>query len=48
MTFVYRGQAYRTPNIVADPVWRTPQRSWDMRLMDFRIIQPEGPNRCRW
>jgi hypothetical protein len=48
MTFVYRGQAYRTPNIVADPVWRTPQRSWGMRLMDFRIIQPEGPNRCRW
>jgi hypothetical protein len=48
MTFVYRGQAYRTPNIVADPAWRTPERSWAMRLMDFRIIQSEGPNRCRW
>jgi hypothetical protein len=48
MTFVYRGQPYTTPNIVTDPVWRTPERSWAMRLMDFRIIQPDGPNRCRW
>ena len=21
---------------------------WEMGLMDFRLIQPEGPNRCRW
>ena len=35
-------------NIVTDPVWRTPERTWAMRLMDFRMIQPEGPNRCRW
>ena len=48
MTFTYRDQVYRTPNIVTDPVWRTPARTWAMRLMDFRIIQPEGPNRCRW
>lgn len=48
MTFVYQGQPYSTPNIVTDPVWRTPERSWAMRLMDFRIIQPEGPNHCRW
>jgi hypothetical protein len=48
MTLVYQGQVYSTPNIVADPVWRTPHRSWGMRLMDFRVIQPEGPNRCRW
>ena len=48
MSFAYRGEAYSTPNIVTDPVWRTPERSWAMRLMDFRIIQPEGPNRCRW
>jgi hypothetical protein len=48
MTFVYQGQVYNTQNIVADPVWRTPERTWAMRLMDFRIIQPEGPNRCRW
>jgi len=48
MSFVYRGQVYTTPNIVTDPVWRTPEQTWAMRLMDFRLIQPEGPNRCRW
>jgi len=48
MTFVYQGQAYSTANIVTDPVWRTTERTWAMRLMDFRLIQPEGPNHCRW
>jgi len=48
MAFVYGGQTYRTENIVTDPVWQTPRRDWEMRLMDFRLIQPEGPNRCRW
>ena len=48
MTFLYQGQVYATDNIVTDRVWRTMERSWAMRLMDFRLIQPEGPNRCRW
>jgi hypothetical protein len=48
MTFVYQGQVHATDNIVTDPVWRTTERNWAMRLMDFRLIQPEGPNRCRW
>jgi hypothetical protein len=48
MSFAYRGEVFSTPNIVTDPVWRTPERTWAMRLMDFRIIQSEGPNRCRW
>jgi hypothetical protein len=48
MSFVYRGELHSTPDIVTDPVWHTPERSWAMRLMDFRVIQPEGPNRCRW
>jgi hypothetical protein len=48
LEFVYAGEVYRTPDIVEDPVWRTPARSWAMRLLDFRVIQPEGPNRCRW
>jgi hypothetical protein len=48
MAFVYRGQEYSTPNVVTDPQWRTPERTWAMGLMDFRVIQPEGPNRCRW
>jgi hypothetical protein len=48
LEFAYAGEVYRTPDIVEDPVWRTPARSWAMRLLDFRVIQPEGPNRCRW
>lgn len=48
MTFEYRGILHTTPNIVDDPLWRSGRRDWEMRLMDFRAIQPEGPNRCRW
>jgi hypothetical protein len=48
MTFEYRGRNYSTGDIVNDPVWRTNARDWEMALMDFRVIQPSGPNRCRW
>jgi hypothetical protein len=48
MTFEYRGEVHSTDNIVADPVWRTRGRDWEMRLMDFRVIQASGANRCRW
>ena len=42
------GREHATDDIVNDPVWRTPARDWEMRLMDFRVIQEEGPSRCRW
>jgi hypothetical protein len=48
MTFEYRGQVYSTGNITADPEWRTPHRDWAMRLLDFRVIQSQGANECRW
>lgn len=48
LTFEYRGMIYSTNDIVNDPVWRTEAPDWAMRLMDFRVIQPDGPNRCRW
>lgn len=48
ITFVHNGITYSSDDIVNDPVWRTPNRNWEMYLMDFRIIQPEGPNQCRW
>jgi hypothetical protein len=48
LQFDYQGQRYTTPNIVTDPIWQTPQRSWEMVLMDFRVIQTQGPNQCRW
>jgi hypothetical protein len=48
VAFEYRGRQYATDDIVRDPVWRTRGRDWEMRLLDFRVIQPDGANRCRW
>ena len=48
LTFEYRGVVHSTADIVNDPAWRTPARDAEMRLLDFRVIQPGGPNRCRW
>jgi hypothetical protein len=51
LTFKYRGVPHETEDITKDPVWRTEERTWEMVLMDFRVIQPGGPNRpnrCRW
>lgn len=48
LTFEYNGVTYVTDDIVNDPTWRTSGRDLEMRLMDFRLIQPDGPNRCRW
>ena len=48
LTFEYRGRIYSTKDIVKEPVWRTYERSWEMVLMDFRVIQPTEPNQCRW
>lgn len=46
--FEYRGGIHSTNDIVKDPAWRTEGRTWEMMLMDFRVIQPDGPNQCRW
>ena len=48
MTFEYRGQVHSTADIARDPAWRPTRRDWAMRLMDFRVVQAEGANRCRW
>lgn len=48
LAFEYRGAVHMTADIVNDPAWRTRARDLEMRLLDFRAIQPEGPNRCRW
>ncbi|HEU4681670.1 MAG TPA: hypothetical protein VFS51_07995 [Gemmatimonadales bacterium] len=48
MTFEYQGRLYETEDIAKDPVWRTDRRDWEMALMDFRVIQLDGANRCRW
>jgi hypothetical protein len=48
LVFEYQGQRYETADIVQDPRWRTDRRDWEMIFMDFRAIQPDGPNQCRW
>lgn len=48
LTFEYRGTRHSTSDVTNDPVWRTRGRDWEMRLMDFRVIQSDGPNACRW
>jgi hypothetical protein len=48
LKFEYRGEVYTTKDIVKDPEWHTEDRNWEMVLMDFRAIQPGGPNQCRW
>ena len=46
--FVHNGVEYASADIVNDPTWKTPNRTWETYLMDFRIIQPDGANQCRW
>jgi hypothetical protein len=48
LTFEYRGEVHSTTDITRDPAWQTRTRDWPMRLMDYRVIQPGGPNACRW
>ena len=48
ITFEYGGTTYATDDIAQEAAWRSRGRDWEMRLMDFRIIQGAGPNRCRW
>ncbi|MEL6137847.1 MAG: hypothetical protein AAFR42_10615 [Cyanobacteria bacterium J06628_6] len=48
ITFVHNGVTYTSQDIVNDATWQTPLQTWEMYLMDFRVIQPTGPNQCRW
>lgn len=49
ITFDYQGVVTRSPDITQDPQWQVEHWDWEMRLMDFRVIQAgEGPNACRW
>ncbi|MGI9521125.1 MAG: hypothetical protein ACR2PG_05695 [Hyphomicrobiaceae bacterium] len=49
MTIAYKGNVTQSANIVEHPGWRVNSWDWEMRLMDFRVIQSDsGPNTCRW
>jgi hypothetical protein len=39
---------YATENIIEEPDWQVDSFDWEMRLLDFRVIQPERANGCRW
>ena len=46
--FVHNNTVYLSQDITQDPTWGTPRSTWETYLMDFRIIQPQGPIECRW
>lgn len=48
MVFEYDGKVYATDNIIEEPDWQVDGYDLEMKLMDFRVIQPQGPNRCSW
>ena len=46
--FRYQGRHTVTEDVVADNPWNVEGRSLEMYLLDFRKVQSEGPNQCRW
>ena len=49
MTVEYKGVLTETDDITQHPDWQVDDWDWEMRLMDFRVIQSSaGPNTCRW
>jgi hypothetical protein len=48
VTISYRGEVMRFDDIATAPGWRVGGRDWEMRLLDFRIVQEGRPNACRW
>jgi hypothetical protein len=48
VTLEHRGRTWHSPDITRDPAWRVERPDWRTRWADFRVIQPEGANMCRW
>jgi hypothetical protein len=49
MTIRYQGETIVSEDIANEPGWIVRERDWEMRLLDFRVIQADGPpNECRW
>jgi hypothetical protein len=49
MTIRYQGETIVSADIAREPGWVVPERDWEIRLLDFRVIQPDGPPKeCRW
>ncbi len=48
MTFRYRGEDYEYDDVTAVEPWSQPLPWLAKKLMLFRVVQPSGPNECRW
>jgi len=49
MTVEYQGVVTEYVDIAQSPAWKVNSWDWEMRLLDFRVIQSdEGANTCRW
>ena len=48
MTLNYQGKTLVSSNIANEPGWIVDDWDWEMRLLDFRVIQSDSPNQCRW
>ncbi|MCM1981719.1 hypothetical protein [Lyngbya confervoides] len=47
-TFEYEGKRYHDIDLPNSPLWPTKAPSWEMTWMEFRLVQAEGANLCRW
>lgn len=48
MTVEYQGREYATEDLARDPDFGFPVPWWQKKLMKFRVIQSERPQRCAW
>jgi hypothetical protein len=48
VTISYRDEVMSFDDIATASEWRVDNRDWEMRLLDFRIVQEGRPNACRW
>ena len=48
LTYEYDSGPVSTQDIASDKNWQSDGRNWEMFWLDFRPVQPYGPNECRW
>jgi hypothetical protein len=48
IVFEYQGKVYSSDDVAAVANLRPLRLDWEVSSLDFRVIQPEGPNQCRW
>ena len=48
MVYEYDSGPVRTQDITRDEAWADANRNWESFWLDFRPVQKDGPNLCRW